>query len=101
MFGYFIDHAMINNMDLPQIILLTVIVVVSAILIVIGIQIIGLLKEAKETLKKTDSILDDVNFLTHSLTRGSSTISHMFTSLQSGMQLVGMVTKMVSSKSKK
>ncbi len=81
-------------------ILLVVIVIVSAILIVIGIQIIGLLKEAKETLRKTDVILDDVGFLTHSLTRGSTTLSHMFTSLQSGAQLVGMVTKLISSKSK-
>jgi hypothetical protein len=34
-------------MDLPQIILLIAIVVVSAILIIIGIQVIGLLKDAK------------------------------------------------------
>ena len=44
-------------MDLPQIILLIVIVVVSAILIVIGIQIIGILKDAKSTLHKADLIL--------------------------------------------
>ncbi len=88
-------------MDLPQIILLTVIVIVSAILIVIGIQIIGILKEAKETLHKTDQILDDVNFLTRSLTRGSSTLTHMFTSLESGVQLVGMLTKLVAPKNKK
>lgn len=81
-------------------ILLVVIVIVSAILIVIGIQIIGILKEARVTLQKTDKILDDVSFLTHSLTRGSTTLSHMFTSLQSGAQLVGMVTKLISSKSK-
>jgi hypothetical protein len=88
-------------MDLPQIILLIVIVVVSVILVIIGIQIIGLLKDAKETLKKTDMILDDVSFLSRSLTRGSSTISHLFTSLESGMQLVGLVTKLVSPKNKK
>lgn len=88
-------------MDLPQIILLIVIVVVSVILIIIGVQIINLLKDAKETLKKTDLILDDVGFLTRSLTRGSSTLSHMFTSLESGMQLVGLVTKLIVPKSKK
>ena len=88
-------------MDLPQILLLVVIVAVSVILIVIGIQIIGLLKDAKETLRKTDLILEDVGFLSRSLTRGSSTLSHMFTSLESGMQLIGMVTKLVSPKSKK
>ncbi len=88
-------------MDLPQIILLIVIVIVSIILIIIGIQIIGLLKDAKETLRKTDMILEDVGFLSRSLTRGSSTISHLFNSLESGLQLVGMVTKLVAPKSKK
>lgn len=89
------------HMDLPQTLLLVVIIAVSVILIIIGIQIIGLLKDAKETLKKTDMILEDVSFLSRSLTRGSSTISHLFTSLESGMQLIGMVTKLVTPKSKK
>lgn len=88
-------------MDLPQIILLIVIVVVSAILIVIGIQIIGLLKDAKESLRKADLILEDFGFLSRSLTRGSSTLSHVFTSLESGVQLIGMLTKLVIPKSKK
>ncbi len=87
-------------MDLPQIILLFVIIVVSAILVVIGIQIIGLLKDAKETLRKADLILEDVGFLSRSLTRGSSTLSHMFTSIESGLQLVGMITKLVAPKKK-
>lgn len=87
-------------MDLPQILLLIVIVAVSVILIIIGIQIIGLLKDAKETLRKIDIILEDVSFLSRSITRGSSTLSHMFTSLESGMQLIGMVTKLVTPKSK-
>ncbi len=44
-------------MDLPQIILLIVIVVVSVILIIIGIQIIGLLKDAlPATLSDRESI---------------------------------------------
>ncbi len=89
------------HMDLPQILLLVVIIAVSVILIIIGIQIIGLLKDAKETLRKTDIILEDVSFLSRSITRGSSTLSHMFTSLESGMQLIGMVTKLVSPKGKK
>jgi len=88
-------------MDLPQIILLIVIVVVSVILIIIGIQIIGLLKVAKETLRKADMIAGDISFLSRSLTHGSSTISHLFTSLESGIQLVSMVTKLVSPKNKK
>lgn len=87
-------------MDLPQIILLVVIIVVAVILVVIGIQIIGLLKDAKETLRKTNLILEDMGFVSRSLTRGSSTLSHMFSSLESGMQLVGMVTKLIAPKKK-
>ena len=87
-------------MDLPQIILLIVIVIVSGILIVIGIQIIGLLKDAKSTLHKADLILEDVGFLSRSLTRGSTTLSHMFMSLESGVQLVGMLTKLIAPKKK-
>ena len=88
-------------MDLPQIILLIVIMVISTILIIIGVQIIGLLKDAKESLKKADTILEDLGFLSRSLTRGSSTISHLFTSLESCLQLVGMVTKLIAPKGKK
>lgn len=83
-------------MDLPQIVLLTIIVAVGVILIVIGIQIIGLLKEAKETLRKTDLVIEDLGFLTRSLTRGGTALGNMVSSLQSGMQLVGLVTKVLA-----
>lgn len=88
-------------MELPQTILLLVIVAVTVILVIIGIQIIGLLKDAKSTLHKADVILEDIGFLSRSLTRGSSTLSHMFTSLESGVQLIGMVTKLIAPKIKK
>ena len=89
------------GMDLPQILLLVVIVVISVILVVIGVQIIGLLRDAKETLKKTDAILDDLGFLSRTLTRSGGTIGHMVSGLESGVQLVGMLTKLVAPKSKK
>lgn len=88
-------------MDLPQIVLLTIIVAVGVILIVIGVQIIGLLKDAKETMHKADLVLEDVGFLTRSLTRGGTALGNMLTSLQSGMQLVGLVTKVLAPKDKK
>lgn len=89
-------------MDLPQIVLLVIIVAVGVILIVIGVQIIGLLKDAKETMRKADLVLEDVGFLTRSLTRGGTALGNMLSSLQSGMQLVGLVTKVLApTKSKK
>ena len=88
-------------MEISQIILFILIFAISLALLVIVIQLIGILHQAKETLKKLDFILDDLGFLSRSLTRGTSTISHLFTSLESGLQVVGMITKLVSSKSKK
>lgn len=88
-------------MDLPQIVLLTIIVAVGVILIVIGVQLIGILKDAKETLRKADLVLEDVGFLTRSLTRGGTALGNMLSSLQSGMQLVGLVTKVLAPKDKK
>lgn len=88
-------------MDLPQIVLLVIIFAVGVILIVIGVQIIGLLKDAKETMRKADLVLEDVGFLTRSLTRGGTALGNMLSSLQSGMQLVGLVTKVLAPKDKK
>lgn len=44
--------------DLPQIILIGVIVILTVILVVLGIQIFFILKESKETLNKVNKILD-------------------------------------------
>ncbi len=88
-------------MDLAQIVLLVIIVAVGAILIVIGIQLLALVKDARETLRKTDLVIEDLGFLTRSLTRGGTALGNMLTSLQSGMQLVGLVTKVLAPKDKK
>lgn len=88
-------------MDLPQILLLIAIFVISIILTIIGVQIIILLRDVRETLRKADRVVDNLDFLTSSLTRTSSTFSHLATSLQSGMQIVGLVTNLLGSSKKK
>ncbi len=88
-------------MDLPQILLLIVIIALSVILTVIGIQMIALLKEARITLKKLDILLEDVGYLTRNLTRSSSTLGQLSEGLKSGMQLVGTIAKLISTPRKK
>ena len=87
-------------MDLPQVLLLTAIFIISILLTVIGVQIVILLRDARETLKKADRVIDNLDFLTTSLTHTSSMFSHLSTSLQSGMHIVGLVTKMLNSNKK-
>lgn len=88
-------------MDLPQILLLTAIFVLTVILTIIGVQIITILRDARDTLRKADRVLDNVDFLTSSLTRGSHGFAQLATSLQSGMQVVGLVTKLLGNSKKK
>lgn len=88
------------TMDLPQLLLLTAIFILSVILTVIGIQIIFLLRDARETLRKADQVVANLDFLTTSLTRTSSSFSHLSASLQSGLQLAGLVTKVLANKKK-
>lgn len=88
-------------MDLPQIFLLVVIIVISVILTIIGVQIIGLLRETRETVRRLDKILEDAEFLTRNLTKSSSTIAHISDGLKSGVQLVGTISQLFSDKKKK
>ena len=83
-------------MDLPQIVLLVVILVVATILAVIGVQIIFILKDAKESMRKVDIILGDVEFMSRNLTRSTLTVGHLVDSVRSGIELAGVATKLVS-----
>lgn len=88
-------------MDLPQILLLTAIFVISILLTIIGVQIVILLKDARETLRRANSLLTDLEFLSRSVSRAGSSLGHLATGLQSGMQIVSLVSGMLTSKAKK
>ncbi|MFH2019165.1 MAG: hypothetical protein ABII80_00910 [bacterium] len=88
-------------MDLPQTILLIAIFVISIILTIIGVQIIMLLRDARETLKKTDHLVSNLEFLSGSFMRTSTGFSHLASGLESGMKMVGLVSSLLTSKSKK
>lgn len=87
-------------MDLSQTLLLIIIIVISVILTIIGVQVIIILKDAKQTLRRMDNILEDTEYLTRNLTRSSATLTHLADGLKSGMQLVATITEIVSSKPK-
>ncbi|MEI6690218.1 MAG: hypothetical protein WCL07_00550 [bacterium] len=83
-------------MDIPQLVLLIVILVVAIIFIIIGIQLIFILKDSKETLRKVDNILGDVEYMSRNLTRSSLTVGHLVESVRSGLELAGVATKAFS-----
>lgn len=88
-------------MDLPQILLLTAIFVLTVILTIIGVQVINILRDARDTLHKVDRVVDNLDFLTTSMVRTGSAFAHLGSSLQSGLQLAGLVTKLLVKPKKK
>ena len=75
-------------MDITQIIIIISIVSVSAVIVTCGIWIIFILKEFKNTVIKTNSILDDTKLITSSVAEPVSTISEFLSGFKSGLNLL-------------
>lgn len=84
-------------MDLPQIILLIAISLVAAVLVFLGIESILFLREAKQTLRRVDTILTDFEYLSRNLTQSTFTLGHLAESVRSGLEIAGVATKLVTS----
>lgn len=61
--------------DAVQIVLLSVIIILAVLFVVLGIQVFLILRELKNTVVKTNKILDDVDTLTESVSEPVSFIS--------------------------
>jgi len=75
-------------MDITQIIIIISIVSVSAIIVTCGIWIILILREFKNTVIKTNGILDDTKLITSSVAQPVSTISDFLFGFRSGLNLL-------------
>ncbi len=63
--------------NIIQIVLLSVIVLLSIILVILGIQVFFILKDFRQTVQKTNKILDDVDLLSQNIIRPVSSLSDM------------------------
>lgn len=75
-------------MDLPQLIPPIAISVITIILVIVGVQTMAILKEARSTLAKFDRLLSDVELLSSAAKRSSSTLQHISEGIMSGMKIV-------------
>lgn len=83
-------------MDWIQIIILVAIILTSSILVIVGVQLIFILQDAKSSLRKLDNVLGDIEFMSHNLTRSSISIGHLIDSVKGTIELAGAATKVVS-----
>lgn len=69
--------------DTVQLILLFVIILLTLILVVLGVQVFFILQEVKKTVKKTNMILESAETLTNSLSQPLTGLSTLLFSTKS------------------
>lgn len=78
---------------LNQILLFLVVTVLTTLLTLSGIQVIYILKEVREALKKTNKMLDDCQSITSSVAKPIVGLSGFVTGLKSGSDFVRLFFK--------
>lgn len=81
------------GIDSVQLVLLIVIIILAVIFVVLGIQVFFILKELKNTLAKTNKILDEVESLTESISEPVSFISGLLFSSKTFASIINFIRK--------
>lgn len=84
-------------MDTAQILLITVVSLLSILLIIVGIQVFLILKELKNTLSKANKVLDDAGVISESISKPVET----FSTVVSGLKLSSIIASFLSKKKKR
>lgn len=80
-------------MDTAQTILLFVIIALTVLLLILGIQVFFILKEFKQTVTKVNKVLDDTGLITESVSRPVSAFSSLLTGVKAGTSLISFFNK--------
>jgi uncharacterized protein YoxC len=75
-------------MDITQIVISVISILLTVLMIILGVQVWHILKEFKETIKKTNTLLDDANSLTKTIKTSADDFSSMSAGLKAGFSLV-------------
>ncbi len=83
-------------MDPAQIILLLVVIVLTLVLVVLGVQAFYVLREFRQTLSKTNRILDTAGQITQNLSNPINTFSSVLTGFRTGSFIANLLKKIRS-----
>jgi hypothetical protein len=70
--------------DPAQIALFLVIIVLSVLLLILGVQVFFILRELRQTVAKANKVLDDTGLITESVSGPISTLSTLAMGLKTG-----------------
>ncbi len=79
--------------DPAQALLFLVIIVLSVLLVVVGVQLFIVLRDLRSTLGKANKLLDDAGEITHSISAPVSSISSIITGLKAGSIIAKILKK--------
>jgi hypothetical protein len=84
-----------------QILLLLVVLSLTTVLVVSGIQVIKLLSELRVTLKKANTVIEDASQITSSVAKPIASASTFIMGIKSGVDLLGLISKLKEKKNGK
>lgn len=76
---------------LNQILLFLVVSVLTTILSIAGIEVVHILREFRETIRKTNKVLDDFGTISSSVAKPIVGISGFLTGLKSGLDVINLI----------
>lgn len=71
-------------LDSAQIVLLFVVVTLTVLLVVLGVQVFFILRDVRETIAKANKVLDDTSMITESLSGPITTLSTIAGGIKTG-----------------
>lgn len=77
-------------MDPAQTVLFLVITVLTLLLLVLGIQVFFILRELRQTITKTNKVLDDAGEITESVSAPISNLSGIAMGLKTGVKIASL-----------
>ena len=83
---------------LNQILLFLVVAILTTLLAISGVQVIHILKEFRETVKKVNKILDDGQVVSSSIAKPIAGISGFISGIKNGMDVINIISQAKSSK---
>lgn len=81
--------------DPIQILLAVVVTALTIMLIIVGIELLQVLKEARKTLKRTNAILDDIETISSSVSGPVSKFSNLIQGMQQGATVISTITRIL------
>lgn len=76
------------NIDTFQLLLVLVVTSLTTLLVFVGIQVVYILREMREVMRRVNKILDDAGIISESVAKPIAGVSGFLTGIQSGAKLM-------------